>query len=37
MWANIFEDSPHVINAVIDAIDGLRVGVGAGRMLSYVV
>lgn len=37
VWPNIFETSPHVINSVIDALDGLRVGLGVARMLSYVV
>ena len=28
VWPNIFETSPHVINAVFDAIEGLRVSLG---------
>ncbi|CAG9326303.1 unnamed protein product [Blepharisma stoltei] len=36
IWPNVFENSPHVINAVIDALDGLRLGLGVGRLLSYV-
>lgn len=37
VWPNIFETSPHVINSVIEALDGLRVALGVGRILSYVV
>mmetsp|Transcript_17562 Transcript_17562/g.17527 ORF Transcript_17562/g.17527 Transcript_17562/m.17527 type:complete len:357 (+) Transcript_17562:2248-3318(+) len=37
IWPNVFENSPHVINAVIDALDGLRLGLGVGRLLSYVI
>jgi splicing factor 3B subunit 1 len=37
VWPNIFETSPHVINAVIEATDGLRVGLGVGRMMLYVI
>lgn len=37
VWPNIFETSPHVMNAVYEAIEAMRVGVGAGRMLSYVL
>ncbi|KAF9977275.1 Splicing factor 3B subunit 1 [Actinomortierella ambigua] len=37
VWPNIFETSPHVINAVMEAIDGLAVALGPGRVLQYVV
>jgi splicing factor 3B subunit 1 len=37
IWPNIFETSPHVINAVMEAIEGLRVGLGVHRVLSYVL
>src|ERR1700735_3881269 len=37
VWPNIFETSPHVINAVMDATDGLRLALGPGVMLSYVI
>jgi splicing factor 3B subunit 1 len=36
VWPNIYETSPHMINAVIDALDGLRVCVGASAIFSYV-
>ena len=37
VWPNIFETSPHVINAVFDAIEGCRVALGPHVILQYVV
>ena len=37
VWPNIFETSPHVIQAFICAIEGLRVGLGAPRVLYYTL
>lgn len=37
VWPNIFEVSPHVINAVTEAVEGMRVSVGAGSVLMYVL
>jgi len=37
IWPNIFETSPHVINAVIEALEGLRVGLGPLKLLQYVM
>ncbi|KAG0075395.1 Splicing factor 3B subunit 1 [Linnemannia elongata] len=37
VWPNIFETSPHVINAVMDAIDALAVALGPATILQYVV
>ena len=37
VWPNIFETSPHVINAVLEAVEGLRVALGPSVLLSYVV
>ncbi|KAF1806012.1 armadillo-type protein [Mucor lusitanicus] len=37
IWPNIFETSPHVINAVMEAIEGLRVALGAATILQYTV
>jgi len=37
LWPNIFETSPHVIGAVMDAIGGLRVSLGASKILSYTL
>ncbi|CAL4974856.1 unnamed protein product [Urochloa decumbens] len=35
VWPNIFETSPHVINAVTEAIEGMRVALGAAVILNY--
>ena len=37
LFPNIFEISPHVINAVMEGIEGLRVALGAGRILLYTL
>lgn len=37
VWPNIFEESPHVINATMEAIEGLMVGLGVGRVLHYTL
>jgi splicing factor 3B subunit 1 len=35
VWPNIFEISPHVINSVMEAIDGLRVSLGPCTILQH--
>jgi splicing factor 3B subunit 1 len=37
VWPNIFETSPHVINAVMTAVEGCRVAVGPGVILNYAL
>lgn len=37
VWPNIFETSPHVIGGVMDAIEAMRLGIGSGVVLSYVL
>eukprot|EP00753_Platysulcus_tardus_P007812 PLAT15498.2.p1 GENE.PLAT15498.2~~PLAT15498.2.p1 ORF type:complete len:1244 (-),score=643.27 PLAT15498.2:82-3477(-) len=37
VWPNIFETSPHVINAVMEAIEALRVSLGPMRLLQYTL
>ncbi|CEM20117.1 unnamed protein product [Vitrella brassicaformis CCMP3155] len=37
VWPNIFETSPHLIQAVIDAVDGFRVSIGPGIVLQYLL
>ncbi|KAK4057851.1 U2 snRNP component prp10 [Microbotryomycetes sp. JL221] len=37
LWPNIFETSPHVIGAVLDAIEAMRVALGPGIVLNYVL
>jgi len=35
VWPNIFETSPHVINAVHEALEGMRVALGSHVLLQY--
>nr|XP_031861647.1 uncharacterized protein CI109_002877 [Kwoniella shandongensis]KAA5528719.1 hypothetical protein CI109_002877 [Kwoniella shandongensis] len=37
VWPNIFETSPHVIGGVMDSIEAMRLGIGPGPILSYVL
>ena len=37
VWPNIFETSPHVINAIMEALEGLRVGLGVNRIMPYLM
>ena len=37
LWPNIFEESPHVINATVEAIEGLMVALGVAKMNMYVL
>jgi splicing factor 3B subunit 1 len=37
VWPNIFEESAHVINAVMEAIEALMVALGPGRLMEYVL
>ncbi|KYQ90742.1 HEAT repeat-containing protein [Tieghemostelium lacteum] len=37
VWPNIFETSPHVINAFLEAIEGLRVALGPTIILQYTL
>lgn len=37
VWPNIFETSPHVINAVMDAVEALRVALGPTRIVQYTL
>jgi splicing factor 3B subunit 1 len=36
VWPNIFEESPHVINATVDAIEGLMVALGPAKVQMYL-
>lgn len=36
LFPNIFETSPHVIDRILDGIEGIRNAVGAGLVLNYV-
>ena len=35
VWPNIFETSPHVVQAFMGSIEGMRVGLGATKVLQY--
>ena len=37
VWPNVFEQSPHVIQAVMDAVEGLAVALGPNVVLSYAL
>jgi len=37
VFPNIFETSPHVINAVTEAIDALRIALGPGTIIQYTM
>jgi splicing factor 3B subunit 1 len=37
VWPNILETSPHVINAVTEAIEALRVCLGPGVLFNYII
>ena len=36
LYPNLFETSPHVIDRIIEAIDGIRMAVGNGIVMNYV-
>jgi splicing factor 3B subunit 1 len=37
VWPNIFETSPHVIGAVMEAVEGMRISLGPGNVLLYAL
>ena len=37
VFPNIFETSPHIMNAVTEAIEGMRVSLGPGVILLYLM
>ncbi|RKP17732.1 ARM repeat-containing protein [Rozella allomycis CSF55] len=37
IWPNVLETSAHMMQAVIDAVDGLRVSIGPGPIFFYLV
>ncbi|EEB05984.1 U2 snRNP-associated protein Sap155 [Schizosaccharomyces japonicus yFS275] len=37
LWPNILEESPHVINAVREGVDGIRNCVGVGVIMAYLM
>ena len=36
-WPNIFETSPHLVQAFIDQIEGMRVALGPQKLLDYAL
>ncbi|KAK5936645.1 U2 snRNP component prp10 [Knufia obscura] len=36
LYPNLFETSPHVIDRIIEAIEAIRMAVGAGTVMNYV-
>lgn len=37
VWPNIFETSPHVVQAFMGSIEGMRVGIGPSKILQYAL
>jgi len=37
VWPNVFETSPHLISAVLEAVEALRVSLGPQRLLTHVL
>ncbi|XP_013413734.1 splicing factor 3B subunit 1 [Lingula anatina] len=37
VWPNVFETSPHVVQAFMGAIEGMRVGLGPAKVLQYAM
>ena len=37
VWPNVFETSPHVVQAFMGAVEGIRVGTGAANILHYTL
>ena len=37
MWPNIFETVPHLVSAFTEACDGMRLALGPGVMLLYIL
>jgi len=37
IWPNVFQTNPHMLSAVLEAVEALRVGLGAHRVLQYTL
>jgi len=37
VWPNVFEASPHVHNAFVEAVEGLRIALGSGVIMNYLL
>ena len=37
IWPNVFETSPHVVQAFMSAMEGMRLGLGPCKVLQYAL
>lgn len=37
LWPNVFETSPHVVQAFMSCIEGMRIGLGPSKLLQYAL
>ena len=37
LWPNVFETSPHVVQAFMSCIEGMRIGLGPAKILQYAL
>lgn len=37
VWPNIFENSPHVVQAFMGAVEGLRMAIGPSKIFQYTL
>ena len=35
LWPNVFETSPHVVQAFMACMEGMRIGLGPAKILQY--
>jgi len=35
LWPNVFESSPHVVQAFMACMEGMRIGLGPAKILQY--
>ena len=35
LWPNVFETSPHVVQAFMSCMEGMRIGLGPAKILQY--
>ena len=35
LWPNVFETSPHVVQAFMSCMEGMRIGLGPSKLLQY--
>jgi len=37
LWPNVFEGSPHVVQAFMACMEGMRIGLGPAKILQYAL